>query len=75
MRVGPFLAALAVGSLAVGFAFAFLGIHYLDRPAAGIIVSALIPLVVWPPAHYFLNRRDRAKGPAPAAGSGSVSPG
>jgi uncharacterized membrane protein YdjX (TVP38/TMEM64 family) len=59
MRVGPFLAALACGSLAMGFAFGFLGEHYLDRPAAGLIVSALIPLAVWPPAHYFLNRPSR----------------
>ena len=57
MRLGPFLAALACGSFAIGFAFGFLGVHYLDRPAAGLIVSALIPLAVWPPVHYFLRRR------------------
>jgi uncharacterized membrane protein YdjX (TVP38/TMEM64 family) len=57
MRRGPFLAALACGSFAMGFAFAFLGTSYLDRPATGLIVSALIPLAVWPPAHYFLRRQ------------------
>jgi uncharacterized membrane protein YdjX (TVP38/TMEM64 family) len=61
MRPGPFLGALATGSFAMGFAFAFLGEAYLDRPAAGLIVSALIPLVVWPPIHYLVRR------PAPAA--------
>jgi uncharacterized membrane protein YdjX (TVP38/TMEM64 family) len=59
MRTGPFLAALAVGSLAMGFAFGLLGEQYLDRPAAGLIISALIPLAVWPPVHYFLNRPPR----------------
>lgn len=68
MPVGRFLAALACGSLAMGFAFGFLGEHYLDRPAAGLIVSAAIPLAVWPPVHYFMNRprADRAAGLPPA---------
>lgn len=57
MPVGPFLAALACGSLAMGFAFGFLGEQYLDRPTTGLIVSALIPLAVWPVAHYLLRRR------------------
>lgn len=67
MRVGPFLAALAVGSLAMGFAFAALGEQYLDRPAAGLLVSALIPLAVWPPAHYLLRRRPVVE-PEPGSG-------
>jgi len=61
MGLGRFLAALACGSLAMGFAFGFLGIHYLDRPVAGLIVSALIPLAVWPPVHYYMTRRPTAQ--------------
>jgi len=57
MRVGPFLAALACGSFAMGFAFGVLGEHYLDRPTVALVVSAAIPLLVWPPVHYFLKRR------------------
>ena len=68
MRLDRFLPALAVGSLAMGFAFGFLGEHYLDRPAAGLIVSALIPLAVWPPVHYFMNRRSGPPVP-PEAGA------
>ncbi len=56
MRAGPFLAALACGSLAMGFAFGFLGVAYLDRPVAGLVISALIPLAIWPPIHAFLRR-------------------
>lgn len=63
MRFGPFLAALSCGSLAMGFAFAFLGSAYLDRPVAGLIVSALIPLAVWPLVHFCLRRS--AVQPAP----------
>jgi hypothetical protein len=71
MPTGRFLAALAVGSLAMGFAFGFLGEHYLDRPAAGLIISALIPLAVWPPVHYFMNRPPRTTGGADAPRSPS----
>ena len=71
MRAGPFLAALSCGSFAMGFAFGSLGAHYLDRPAAGLIVSALIPLAVWPPVHYFLRRRPVVE-PPPADAVGPV---
>jgi uncharacterized membrane protein YdjX (TVP38/TMEM64 family) len=57
MRLGPFLAALACGSLAMGFAFGFLGQAYLDRPVAGLVISALIPLIIWPFLHLWLARR------------------
>lgn len=40
MRAGPFVAARACGSFAMGFAFGALGQAYLDRPAAGLLVSA-----------------------------------
>jgi uncharacterized membrane protein YdjX (TVP38/TMEM64 family) len=72
MRPTHFLAALACGSLAMGFAFGFLGTQYLDRPTVGLVVSAAIPLVVWPPVHYFLRRRP-TPAPPPAAGSPSHS--
>lgn len=55
MRFAPFLAALACGSFAMGFAFAFLGAAYLERPALGLIISALIPLAIWPLLHFALR--------------------
>lgn len=64
MAIVPFLAALACGSLAMGFAFGFLGMAYLDRPATGLILSALIPLAVWPPVHYLMTRQPAAAEPA-----------
>ncbi len=69
MRPGPFLAALSVGSLAVGFAFASLGTAYLDRPAVGLLISAAIPIVVWPPLHLMLRdpRRPADATPEPVA--------
>jgi membrane protein DedA with SNARE-associated domain len=53
----PFLAALACGSLAMGFAFGFLGSAYLDRPVLGLVLSALIPVVVWPFIHLAFRRK------------------
>lgn len=60
MPFGPFLAALSTGSLAMGMVFGFLGTAYLDRPVIGLVVSALIPVVVWPFIHFSL-RRNKSK--------------
>lgn len=59
MKFGPFFAALACGSFAMGFAFGWLGVYYSDRPVVGLLVSALIPLAVWPIVHAFVRRPDR----------------
>jgi uncharacterized membrane protein YdjX (TVP38/TMEM64 family) len=56
MRFGPFLAALACGSFAMGFAFSWLGVFYSDRPVVGLVVAALIPLAVWPLVHAFVRQ-------------------
>lgn len=58
MRFWPLFWALTVGSFPMGFTFALLGQAYLDRPVTGLVISALIPLVVWPPVHYLLRRRS-----------------
>lgn len=55
MRFIPFLSALACGSFAMGFAFAFLGDAYLERPILGLVISALIPIVIWPVLHIMLR--------------------
>jgi uncharacterized membrane protein YdjX (TVP38/TMEM64 family) len=74
MRAVPFLAALACGSFAMGFAFASLGTAYLDRPVVGLVVSALIPLVVWPIVHAFLRRPSaNACAASPAGPSGPLT--
>lgn len=57
MRGGPFTAALACGSLAMGFAFGWMGQAYLERPVQGLILSALIPLAVWPVLHWCFRER------------------
>lgn len=62
MRFWPLFVALTIGSFPMGFTFALLGEEYKGRPLAGLLISALIPLVVWPPLHYLLRRK-----PAPAA--------
>jgi membrane protein DedA with SNARE-associated domain len=57
MPFAPFLAALACGSLAMGFVFGALGNAYLDRPVLGLVLSALIPVVVWPVIHLAFRRK------------------
>lgn len=56
MRLRPFLAALACGSYAMGLAFGWLGVAYRDKPVVGLVISALIPLAVWPLVHAFVRR-------------------
>lgn len=70
MRAGHFVAALACGSFAMGFAFGALGQAYLDRPAAGLLLSAAVPLAVWPLIHYLLRRRPGTE-PGDAADGGA----
>ncbi|MCZ2340916.1 MAG: VTT domain-containing protein [Bacteroidales bacterium] len=64
MRMIPFLAALSCGSFAMGFAFGFLGVYYVDRPVAGLLISALVPLGVWPIVHYCLRQQPVVESPA-----------
>lgn len=56
MRFLPFFAALSCGSLAMGIAFGFVGKAYLDNPVIGLLISALIPVVVWPLIYALLRR-------------------
>ena len=70
MRFIPFLAALSCGSLAMGLAFGLLGNAYHDRPIVGLLISALVPLALWPIIHVSLRR---AKPGAPIAESRSAS--
>lgn len=56
MRFWPFFLALSCGSMAMGFTFAFLGVAYLDRPVVGLLISALIPIALWPVLHVLLRK-------------------
>jgi hypothetical protein len=67
MRFLPFLAALSCGSLAMGIAFGFVGKAYLDNPVIGLIVSALIPIVVWPLIYTMLRRPKELPEPCVSA--------
>lgn len=75
MRTTPFLAALTCGSFAMGFAFGFLGMSYLDNPTTGLILSAAIPLAVWPPVHYLMRRPPLQPVVVESSGSGAAPAG
>jgi uncharacterized membrane protein YdjX (TVP38/TMEM64 family) len=66
MQSLPFFAALGCGSLAMGFGFSFVGRAYLDNPVIGLLVSALIPLVVWPFIYTFLRRPQEGSANTPS---------
>lgn len=62
MPAKKFFAALACGSFAMSFAFAWLGAAYQEKPTVGIVVSAFVPILFWPAIHRTLNRQtDRAR--------------
>ncbi len=52
-----FLAALVCGGLPMSFLFAWLGRSFEQQPLAGLVVSGLIPLLLWPPIQYLLRER------------------
>lgn len=55
MPMRTFFPALASGSFAMGFAFSFLGSAYNERPTIGILISAIVPLALWPIVHRALR--------------------
>ena len=71
MRFGPFVAALACGSFAMGLAFGWLGVAYSDRPIIGLLISALIPLAVWPIVNNIVRRSSSESTPVPNVASTS----
>lgn len=70
MPIGPFMLALTIGSMSMGFAFSGLGSAYADRPLVGMLVSAVIPLLLWPLLYMFTRKREE---PANVASEGLVS--
>lgn len=63
MPIGPFLIALSCGSLTMGFVFGWVGQAYAEQPIAGLLLSAVIPLAVWPVLHWLLRKPHRASPP------------
>lgn len=60
MPFGRFLGALACGSVPLGFAFAAIGSMGQDRPGFALLLSALIPPVLWLLIRPLVVRRSRA---------------
>ena len=56
MPVGKFLAALACGSLPLGFVFAYIGHTGSNHPAMALVLSAGIPPILWLIAQHFLRK-------------------
>lgn len=59
MPLGKFAAALTVGSVPTGFAFAAIGAGWADQPIVALVVSYVIPIVLLPVAFYLMRLRPR----------------
>lgn len=57
MPLPLFLAALACGTLPVAFTLAAVGSAGVERPVLAIVLSAVLPLVLWAVARSLLRRR------------------
>ena len=52
-----FFLALVCGTLPLAFTFAAVGERGIDDPVLAVSLSAALPVVLWPLAQWFLNRR------------------
>src|SRR5262249_28695387 len=52
MRIGKFTAALSIGSVPTGFAFAAIGAGWADQPILALAVSYILPILLLPIALY-----------------------
>ena len=55
-----FLLALVCGTLPLAFTFAAVGERGVDSPVLALLLSAALPVVLWPLAQWFLKRRAAA---------------
>ena len=56
MRAGTFFTALICGSIPLGFVFAYIGYEGIDNPTLAIILSAVLPAILWLIAQQFLRK-------------------
>jgi len=66
MRFAVFAAALACGALPLGFTFAAIGHLGVDAPVTTLVLSALVPVVLWGLARPWVRRATRRRGTRPA---------
>jgi uncharacterized membrane protein YdjX (TVP38/TMEM64 family) len=57
MRIGKFTAALSIGSVPTGFAFAAIGAGWADQPILALVVSYVLPILLLPIALYLMRVR------------------
>ena len=57
MPLGKFAAALVIGSIPVGFAFAAIGAGWADQPIQALLASYVLPIPLLPLALYLMRHR------------------
>jgi uncharacterized membrane protein YdjX (TVP38/TMEM64 family) len=61
MPLGRFTAALTVGSVPTGFAFAAMGAGWANRPIQALVASYVLPILLLPVALYLMRSAHRAR--------------
>jgi uncharacterized membrane protein YdjX (TVP38/TMEM64 family) len=59
MPIGKFTAALTVGSVPAGFAFAAIGAGWAAEPALAIVISYVLPIALLPIGLYLIRARRK----------------
>jgi uncharacterized membrane protein YdjX (TVP38/TMEM64 family) len=57
MRIGKFTAALSIGSVPTGFAFAAIGAGWADQPILALVVSYVLPILLLPITLFLMRVR------------------
>ncbi|MCB1065950.1 MAG: VTT domain-containing protein [Verrucomicrobiae bacterium] len=58
MPLGRFVGALTCGSIPLGFAFAAIGSAGHDRPGLALLLSAVVPAILWAIAQPIISKRS-----------------
>ena len=58
MRLNLFTGALTLGALPTALLFSWIGVHTTEAPLSGLILSALIPLVLWGVARRIISHKQ-----------------
>jgi len=56
MNFKKFIIALFCGSIPLGFVFAYVGYYGITHPAMAIILSAVLPALLWTIAQYYIRK-------------------
>jgi uncharacterized membrane protein YdjX (TVP38/TMEM64 family) len=63
MPLRRFVPALCAGSMPMGFVYAWIGARGVENPVVALVVSAVLPPVIWLALRGVFRRRDDSHDP------------